>query len=196
MKTAIICLHEIYGVNTFIQKAGQNLHHTFCLPVFTPSFLTNQQTYPYSEHDKAYSSFVNEVGFDQATERIDSFLHTLDEKYEQFLLWGYSIGATVGWRVSHRNKKVKGFVGFYGSRIRNYIEEVPGCPVLLIYPEKEQSFDVRKMSEQLMSLENIQINIVPASHGFADPYNPVYQEIEAKNQTDRAIEFFSELMGT
>jgi dienelactone hydrolase len=194
MKTAIVILHEIYGVNSFIQSMKKDLQDTFLLQVYTPSFLARKEGYDYSQESIAYSSFMNEIGFEAATHQVESFLKSLEEEYDQFLLWGYSIGATVGWRVSHQNSKIKGLVGFYGSRIRDYLNEIPTCSTLLIYPEQEKSFDVLQMKKQLANEHQVVFQIVPATHGFADSFCSTYQEQEARKAKERGIVFLNHLI--
>jgi dienelactone hydrolase len=188
MKTAIVILHEIYGLNDFIRDLTEEWTNTFFLPVYTPIFTANKAAYLYSQESIAYTSFINHVGFDRAAKTVDSFFNE-QKDYDTFLLLGFSIGATVGWRVSHRNRKVKGLVGFYGSRIRDYLTEKPTCPTLLIYPEHEKSFDVIKMSHEIASENHIFMHLVAASHGFADPYNPNYQKDISKQERHKAMKF-------
>lgn len=53
---------------------------------------------------------------------------------------GFSFGATVAWLQSG-NKKIDSLVGFYGSRIRNYLEINPLADVNLYFC-RGQGFDV------------------------------------------------------
>ncbi|WP_354005839.1 dienelactone hydrolase family protein [Fictibacillus terranigra] len=90
---------------------------------------------------------------------------------------GFSVGATVAWLCSEE-KGVDGMAGFYGSRIRNYTEISPQCPVLLFFPEEEKSFAVDELITVLKKKE-AEIYKFDGKHGFSDCYGPNFNEESA-----------------
>lgn len=162
-KSAIIVLHEIYGINEFIQKQKRK----FCeagYDVFCPDML-DRQAFSYEESVEAYNYFINMIGFDVYKE-ISAFVNQLKEKYHNVFIVGYSAGATIAWRCCE-NSLCSGIIACYGSRIRDYSDLNPACPTLLLFGN-EDSFDVNLLVHQLCGKDNLTIIKFDASHGFMD----------------------------
>lgn len=173
VKKAAIILHEIYGVNDFIEGMSDEFiklgFDVFCPRMYKACFT-------YSEADKAYEHFLGVVGFDYSTE-VEQFLEKLKVDYAQVLIVGFSVGATVAWRCCE-NSMCDGIICFYGSRIRDYPELKPACPVLLLFAERD-SFDVVDVISQLAEKANAEIHSFPASHGFVDQHSENYDKEQA-----------------
>jgi dienelactone hydrolase len=101
------------------------------------------------------------------------------EKYKNVYLIGFSVGATVAWLCSEE-KLVDGIIGYYGSRIRNYMELSPQCPTLLIFPDEEKSFKVNELVAVLDGKQNVEVHQFSGQHGFSDPFSSKYNEQSAK----------------
>lgn len=172
---AVIILHEIYGINQFIEKISSAFH---CdgFDVFTPNML-RKECFPYSAASEAYQYFIKHVGFDYYKE-IENLLIHLKLTYEKIYLVGFSVGATIAWRCCERGT-CHGIICCYGSRIRDYPSLQPSCPTLLLFAEQD-SFHVSSVIKQLSDKPSIQILKFPASHGFIDEYSPSYHEKQAQ----------------
>ncbi|CAH8246623.1 dienelactone hydrolase family protein [Paenibacillus melissococcoides] len=72
-----------------------------------------------------------------------------------------------------------GIIGFYGSRIRNYADIEPCCPALLYFASEEQ-FDVSGLARQLGETGRTRVEVVPAGHGFMNPFHSSYQREQAE----------------
>ena len=88
-------------------------------------------------------------------------------------LIGYSIGATIAWLCSGEDIMCDGIIGYYGSRIRDYMSITPKCPVLLIFPTEEKSFNVKELVISLKKW-NVTVHILRGKHGFSDPCSKNY----------------------
>lgn len=108
-----------------------------------------RDTFDYSQEEAAYRHFMEHVGFFSAAQKIKDLLLAVKDEYEKIYIIGFSIGATVAWLCGEEDC-VDGIVGYYGSRIRDYLELTPQCPVMLFFPQEEQSFNV---DELLLALE-------------------------------------------
>ena len=113
---------------------------------------------------------------------LDFYYPTLDaiplfvrRKYKKVYVLGYSVGATLAWLCSQTGL-CDVSIGFYGSRIRDYLEIKPKCPVLLFFPSEEKSFDVDELIPQLNNVSNIQVEKLPGEHGFANRFSRNYNE--------------------
>ena len=186
-KQAILVLHEIYGINGFIEETCRKFQNAG-FDVFCPN-LIGRPAFPYEESEKAYLYFVKKVGFDISKE-ISSTVDRLKEKYEKVFIVGFSIGATIAWKCCE-NPLCDGIVGCYGSRIRDYVNLSPACPTLLLFAGND-SFAVDSLIAQLQGkpyLLSIEFN---ASHGFMDSFSQSFEEQAAKCAEDQIFGFLSE----
>jgi dienelactone hydrolase len=176
--TAIIVLHEIYGVNQHMQYICKLLSE-YDFDVFCPNLLKQEMAFDYSEEEKAYRNFMEDLGFEDTLVKIKNLLLGIREKYKNVYLIGFSVGATVAWLCSEE-KLVDGIIGYYGSRIRNYMELSPQCPTLLIFPDEEKSFKVNELVAVLDGKQNVEVHQFSGQHGFSDPFSSKYNEQSAK----------------
>ncbi|WP_455717386.1 dienelactone hydrolase family protein [Anaerosporobacter sp.] len=186
-KNALIVLHEIYGVNKFIEDiCMQYVGEDF--DIYSPNLL-NKECYSYEQATEAYVNFVNEIGF-QIYERINTFINILKEKYEKVFILGFSVGATIAWRCSV-NDNCDGVIACYGSRIRDYLEVRPRCQVLLLFV-KQDSFDVDAIIKKLSKINMVSYKKLNAYHGFMDTYSAHYDDEQARRGHSYIKEFLVE----
>lgn len=185
--TLILVVHEIYGQNSHMMHVCQQLTAAG-YAVLCPNLLERESPYEYAEEAEAYRSFMENVGFLRAAEKIKSVLREQKGRYARVFLVGYSVGATVSWLLSEE-EGLAGIVGFYGSRIRNYPDQSPRCPALLFFPEEERSFDVDELIAQLSGREMVEVCQLAGRHGFSDPYSPAYEESSARLAHEKMLRF-------
>ncbi|RZT23576.1 dienelactone hydrolase family protein [Fictibacillus sp. BK138] len=185
-RTLVLVIHEIYGINQHM--------HDFCkllsdhsLDVICPNLVERDTPFDYSQEEAAYRNFMENVGFGYATQKIKDILSDSKDKYEKIYIIGFSVGATVAWLCSE-DDCVTGVVGYYGSRIRNYVDLTPQCPTILFFPQEEQSFDVEDLISTL-DKKNIEIHKFNGKHGFSDPYSPNYNGESAEKAFSKMVRF-------
>ncbi|MTI85308.1 MAG: dienelactone hydrolase family protein [Firmicutes bacterium] len=171
--TVVIVLHEIYGINEHIIDTCERLSQAG-VDVLCPDMLGNRKSFSYEQEDKAYSFFMNQIGFEMAFSQIRNLINDLKGRYKTVCTVGYSAGATVAWLCSGEKGLCDAAIGFYGSRIRDHLEVEPKCPVLLFFPSQEKSFNVHHLTSILTKKENVQVKTYTGKHGFADPYSKNY----------------------
>lgn len=174
--TAIIILHEIYGINQFIDMQCEK-YKNWGFRVYCPDFY-NKLSFDYEKADDAYTFFYNNVGLN-AYDFIWNLVDELKSEYEDIYIIGYSVGATLAWRCSE-NPNCTGIIACYGSRIRDYLNVTPKCPVLLMFAEKD-SFDVTSVMKSLNRIPNTTVTSFPSEHGFLDSYSQHYDALQAKD---------------
>ncbi|PFK43877.1 hypothetical protein COI93_08960 [Bacillus cereus] len=188
-KIALIVVHEIYGVNEYMQDIVTmfSSQHT---DVFCPNLLQLSAPFPYNDEQKAYSHFMQNIGFQHGKEKIEEMIETLSKSYSYIGLIGFSIGATISWLCSS-NPKVQFIIGCYGSRIRDYSYIIPTCPTLLIFPETELNCSISSLITTLQEQNNPSLHIkqLPGEHGFLDPYTVKYNK-ESTKQAYKIIDSF------
>jgi dienelactone hydrolase len=166
-QTAMIILHEIYGANRFIEETC-SAYHEQGFDLFCPDMLRGE-SFAYSEAPEAYRNFMNGVGFDYYKD-VERLAARLRRTYPSVFILGFSVGATIAWRCCE-DSKCNGIVCCYGSRIRDYLQVRPSCPVLLLFAAHD-SFDVDRVILQLQKKSEVETHKMAAGHGFMDPYSP------------------------
>jgi dienelactone hydrolase len=169
---AIIILHEIYGINQHIKQIcryyAEQKYDVYC-----PNLFKANVSFRYEESEVAYRNFNENVGFD-AFQQINELIDELKNQYQKIFLIGFSVGATIAWHCSEHGK-CDGIIGYYGSRIRDYISVTPSCPALLLFASQD-SFDVYDVVEKINTKGNVSAQTLDGCHGFADKYGGNYNE--------------------
>ncbi|ENQ3080290.1 dienelactone hydrolase family protein [Bacillus sp. WLY-B-L8] len=173
-KTALLLLHEIYGIN-------QHMKHVICtfssstIDVVCPNLLYRSTSFHYDEESEAYLYFMKNVGFQQGKQQIEDMLTELRNNYTYVGVLGFSVGATIAWLCSE-DSRIDFVIGCYGSRIRDYTNIVPKCPAFLLFPANETSFSVSALIESLQSKGHpfLKIKQLNGEHGFLDPFSTAY----------------------
>ena len=184
--TVIIVIHEIYGVNLHMQSYCEQLSK-LNFDVICPNLLEQDLPFGYSEEDVAYRNFMENLGFTEAFHKIKGIVSDTKNEYKKIFIIGFSVGATVAWLCSEV-EGVDGIVGYYGSRIRDYIELTTVCPTKLFFPQEESTFDVDELISALGN-KTIEIHKYNGKHGFSDPYSIKYNEISAQKAFSETVEF-------
>lgn len=187
-KKAIIILHEIYGVNKFIQEQCQKYKQNG-FDIFCPN-LIGRQPFLYEEAEMAYGFFNQNVGFEVYKE-INNLIQQLKERYDRVFLLGFSVGATIAWKCCENNL-CSGIIACYGSRIRDYTDLHPACPTLLLFA-KEVSFDVSATVCRLIEKPYLSFMELDAKHGFLDMFSKQYNEQKAAIANEAITEFLRRL---
>ncbi|MFZ6862417.1 hypothetical protein ACO0K7_07255 [Undibacterium sp. Ji67W] len=119
---------------------------------------------------EAYQAFIVDGGIGRYAEKLHKALE--QEQALKFVI-GFSAGASALWINSEREcmKKINETVLFYGSRIRDYRDIQPCCPVRLIFAEQEQAFTPQELVNDLR-LRGLSAEIVKGTvHGFMNSYS-------------------------
>lgn len=170
--SVIIVLHEIYGINQHIQmvceKFSMNGYDIIC-----PNLIGLSEPFNYDSEEEAYKQFMNNIGFDSAVQQVIELIIQAKKQYRYVYLLGYSVGATIAWLCSGEENMCNGIIGYYGSRIRDYMDITPKCPALLIFPTEENSFNVQELVNSLGKW-NIDVYMLNGKHGFSDSFSKNY----------------------
>ncbi|QKE75855.1 dienelactone hydrolase [Arthrobacter citreus] len=171
----MIIIHEIYGINNHIRGIGDNLKK-LGFTVLCPNLLGKIESFCYKEENKAYQYFVNEIGFENAADQVVTLAKELRTRCSNLYILGFSVGATIAWLCSKNEELFDGVIGFYGSRIRDYLELSPKCETLLFFPMKEKSFDPETVIKKLKTKVLTEIIKVEGGHGFTNQSTPYYDQ--------------------
>ncbi|NPC91314.1 dienelactone hydrolase family protein [Bacillus sp. WMMC1349] len=181
----ILLVHEIYGINQHMIDVSRLLSEQG-FDLICPNLLERKTPFDYTQEEIAYDHFMKNIGFAHAADKIKRLLVDIQDKYKSIYIVGFSVGATVAWLCSEE-KGLNGIIGYYGSRIRDYLEIKPSCPTLLFFPEEEQSFHVNDIISRLD--HHIMVHQFSGLHGFSDPYSSRYNENSAQKAFTEVVNF-------
>lgn len=166
-KKLLIILPEIYGRNKFIEDEI-SYYESRGFMVVCPDYY---DAFDYEDEAEAYNLFMEKLGFSGGWLRV--MISVLSQGYENVFVLGYSVGATLAWRQA---RGTKGIISVYGSRIRDYLDEKPEVPSLIIL-SKDEEFELEGAY------------YYDAGHGFMDSYGPSYDSKLAKEARALIDEF-------
>ncbi|MGB3223467.1 MAG: alpha/beta fold hydrolase [Desulforhopalus sp.] len=155
----IIIIHEIYGLTENLRKLATELEKKG-FKVILPSLYSDNYSGTIEEY--SYKKYFSEVGFEKSIRSIDRIIE--ENSKDNIFIIGFSIGATLAW-IKSADNRVKGIIGFYGSRIRNYVRITPCIPTRLFFCD-EESFDVENLMVELKKKQNTEVTKIPGTHGF------------------------------
>ena len=184
-KQAVVILHEIYGLNNFIEELCRSYQQKG-YAVFAPNLLKRETAFAYEQEAEAYTYFNQQVGF-KIFKQVERLINELKEEYEQVIVLGLSIGATLAW-LCCENSNCTAVVCFYGSRIRDYLYLQPVCPALVLFAS-EDLFEVDKVMELLSGKANLESKKITGRHGFMDSYGKNFS-FTANLEAQKCVELF------
>lgn len=191
--SVIMVLHEIYGINQHIQMVCEKFSKKG-YDIICPNLIGMEQPFSYDLQEEAYHHFMNNIGFDSAAQQVKQVIVEAKKQYRNIYLLGYSVGATIAWLCSDEENMCNGIIGYYGSRIRDYRNITPQCPVLLIFPTKETSFEVEELVHSLEK-KKIKVYMLNGKHGFSNPFSKNYS-VQSFEKAEKLVDVFLKKINT
>jgi dienelactone hydrolase len=182
----LIVLHEIYGINGHM-KAVCDYYSEQGYDILCPNLLNIDTPFRYSQEEQAYEYFMKQVGFEEASSEVKKLLRKVEPKYRLVFLLGFSIGATIAWICSEERDCCKGVIGYYGSRIRDFLDINPCLPVLLIYSDAEE------IEKALQFKGEVEVCKLNGGYGFANPFSKNYCELSYEVALEKTAAFLEML---
>lgn len=169
--SAIIILHEIYGINQHISNVCAK-YYSNGYDVYCPNLINKSEPFSYAQQKEAYDYFQNYVE-SKAHIQVKQLTKQIRMQYKEIILLGFSVGATIAWILSESGLCDR-IVSYYGSRIRDNLHIQPKCQSLLIFAEQEISFNPKDLIKSLKSKPNVDVHILDGKHGFLDSFSENY----------------------
>ena len=166
---SIIIVSDIFGVTPALLATANKLGASTIVDPY------EGQTMGFQNEADAYSYFIKYVALDSYLAMLSKVVESLEH---QVTLIGFSVGASVIWRLSesNSNKSIKQALCYYGAQIRNFTRIEPGFKINLIFPASEPHFDVVALQDILASKENVNIKQVKYLHGFMNSHSSNFSE--------------------
>jgi dienelactone hydrolase len=129
----------------------------------------------FTNEAQAYQHFIEQCGHDAYVDRIWSVINSMPNGVK---VLSFSAGASAVWRLTERFSphKIEHLIGFYPSQIRHHLNVNPNSPVTLIFPSKENHFDVDKVIKNVSKSASVQCIKTAWRHGFMNPRSDNYHE--------------------
>ena len=104
---------------------------------------------------------------------------------------GYCYGGTVVWLAACRCTSLAAAAGYYGGAIKDFINEKPGCPVILHFGEHDKSIPMDDVQRIKQAHPDVPIYIYDAGHGFNSDRRADYNEAAASLGRERTLTLFA-----
>ena len=132
----------------------------------------------FSHEQSAYDAFLANCGHDSYFRKVQN---AISSSLEELVIIGFSAGASAAWRnmESDWQSNILHFVGFYPGQIRYHLHITPKYPCTIVFPNREEHFDVYDVSGILNEIDNVQCIITDYGHGFMNPLSHQYSSIGA-----------------
>ena len=169
----IILVSDIFGKTPALIQLGKAMGATAIIDPYDGVDMG------FEDESNAYAYFVEHVGFERYFEILQSeLLNQISPIHSMNVLIGFSIGASAIWKLSDDPDitNIKRGICYYGSQIRNLKTVTPRFDIDLIFPEKEDHFDVLALQKALYQKENVQITQTNDLHGFMNLYSKNYNQ--------------------
>lgn len=187
-ESAIIVLHEIYGINPHVKRICEH-YSAAGYDVICPDFLKSRDYFDYRREGEAYQYFIEQIGFPSMVHEVITILMKARTNYKNVFLLGFSVGATAAWICSETENAADGVICYYGSRIRDYQNVTPKCPILLLFAKEEKSFNVSELSCTLGQKEFVNVHELDGKHGFCDSFSTRFNE-QARQIAQNLVDTF------
>ncbi len=174
----VVLVSDIFGKTPALLKMANDLNADRIIDPY------KGETMGFETEIQAYDYFMDQVGIEQYLALLQEHIDFTEEPVS---LVGFSVGASVIWRLSETEtaKNVcRGFC-FYGSQIRHAIDVQPRFDIELILPRYESHFDVATLLSQLKAKRQVIASQVDYLHGFMNPHSENYDELGYQQQIHR-----------
>ncbi|HGB4478615.1 TPA: dienelactone hydrolase family protein [Salmonella enterica] len=190
-ENAILVLHEIYGINAHIQRIC-DIYHQAGFDIYCPNLINRSSPFTYEQHQDAYNYFNEVCGF--STSEITELTARLRASYKKVIIVGFSVGGTLAW-LSSSKAICDGVVSFYGSRIRDYTDHVPDCPVLVIQARYEEAYNPVLLEHKLSKYPMVSFHLFDCRHGFCDAFSKAFDQTASDEALALSHSFISDVVG-
>jgi dienelactone hydrolase len=167
----LVVVSDIFGKTPELEDLVNNIATNFASTLLVDPYEGDLMNF--GNEQAAYSYFNQKIGLDDYTATV---LEKLKQRDIQLLLVGFSIGASVIWKISqekifHPHTKA---IGFYGSQIRNLLDVNPGIHIDLYLPRYEPHFEVSEFIEEVTKKKFARCVKTGYLHGFMNKRSKNY----------------------
>jgi hypothetical protein len=163
-----IIVSDIYGLTPELIQFSNGLKGTCCL--IDPY---DEKIQAFESEGYYYNEFIKIGGHDTFKDKV---LAGFDSLTEPTTCIAFSAGASAAWRAQllTANKHLKKVVGFYPSKIRDFLTLDAIIPCEFIFAQSESHFNVDEVIEKLQLKPQVSCEKSDYLHGFMNPHSLHY----------------------
>jgi carboxymethylenebutenolidase len=193
---AIVVVQEIFGVNRHMRRTTDGFAADGYVAISPALFdrVERGVDIGYGPEDIARGRDLRaKIAWPQVLADMDAAIKEA-RKSGKVGVVGYCWGGSVAWRAATQ-LAVDGAVGYYGGMVAEFAAEMPKCPVMLHFGDKDQSIPMSQIETINKHHPNLPIHVYPADHGFNCEDRKQYDAAAAKLARERTLGFFRNHVG-
>jgi carboxymethylenebutenolidase len=192
-EAAVVIVQEIFGVNAHIRSIVDDYASEGFLAV-APALFDRVEpglelTYD-AEGQQRGVQLRQQIGTDKPLLDIEAAIEYAAREVAPtaFGVVGYCWGGTLAW-LSATRLKANAAVGYYAGRIGDYAKEIPHCPVMFHFGERDKHIGPDQIEAVRSGHPEVAIYTYDADHGFNRDVGSAYNPDAASLAKARTIEF-------
>lgn len=172
----VLIVTDIFGVTASVLSLANALMAERAQVEVVDPYAGKERSF--SHEQSAYDAFLANCGHESYFRKVQD---AISSSIEELVIIGFSAGASAAWRnmESDWQSNILHFVGFYPGQIRYHLHITPKYPCTIVFPNREEHFDVYDVSGILNEIDNVQCIITDYGHGFMNPLSHQYSSIGA-----------------
>ncbi|WP_439817887.1 dienelactone hydrolase family protein [Zavarzinia sp. CC-PAN008] len=108
---------------------------------------------------------------------------------------GYCYGGSLSWLASCRVPGLACVIGYYGTAILQYMDEVPQCPTMLHFGAKDASIPLDQIEVLRARHPEVEIHVYDAEHGFSSDRRVHYDKAATELALERTLALLERTVG-
>ncbi len=170
-EVGLIVIHEIFGLTSFVKEICEywaRKGYQTIAPALYDRYEKNV-VIPYDDdgYIKALNYKQKVLNWDKQLLDIDAAKkYLLENGVKKIGIIGFSWGGTLGWLAACRLSGIDCVSSYYGTHIFQFKDEMPKCPVLLQFAERDELVPKEHVERIQRQHDSLIIHTYPAGHGF------------------------------
>lgn len=195
-KGGIVVLQEIFGVNSHIRDIADRYAAEGYLAL-APSLFDRIEPgfecgYSPADREKAFG-LLGRWSLEPGLLDVAAALTYL-RPAGKLGVTGFCLGGMLSW-LSASRLAPDAAVGYYASRIGQYIDEQPKSPVMLHFGRKDSHIPLSDVAALQQSHPTVPVYLYDSEHGFACDQRGSYDAPSAQLAWRRTLDFFADHLG-
>jgi carboxymethylenebutenolidase len=195
IKGRLVVVQEIFGVNEHIRDVCDQFatrgFHAVAPAMFDRVERNFEKGYD-KEGMEAGIAIMNAIEWNDALADVQAAVDHLKDAGPVGVV-GYCWGGSIVWLAACRVKNVAAAVGYYGGKIIQFIEEVPNCPTMLHFGEKDTGIPLTDVLQIAGKHAAVEVFTYPdAQHGFSCDARGSFDKVSSDKALDRTLPLFTE----
>lgn len=192
----VVVVQEIFGVNAHIRDVVDSFAAEGYVAI-APALFDRVEPGVELDYDEAGRdrgrALRPQIGWDQTVADVAAAVTALPEKTG---VVGYCWGGSVAWLAATRIDDIAAAVCYYGGQIKDFVDEVPRCPVLLHFGSADKSIPMENVSAIRKAHPELPLHVYEgAGHGFNCDRRDSYDRAASVTARQRTMALLADSVG-